>query len=520
MHTAPEMPTTNDGHPQRWWILATVSLIIFILSADNTILNVAIPTLGRELNASASDVKWFIEGYILVFCGLMLTGGALADRFGARTMIVTGLTIFGAMTLLAAIASSSATLIVGRAGIGFGAAMMFPATLSVLKQIFSDAERPKAIAVWTAIAVLGALIGPILGGVILGSFAWGVLFSYKLPIVLIAGVMTWMLIPKLPTCVVPLDLLGSLLSVLGVSSLVFTIIEGPKWGFDSALFWVSALVSLALMVGFVVWEQRTTHPMLDVTLFKNPSFSAASISVVLAYFALSGLSFNLTQYLQYVNGHSPLQAALRTLPMAAAALVGSVAAAPIISGIGTRWTIVGGLLVTAASFFLYATLGPSSGDLIIIVAGILLGIGAGAAGTASFTSVLESVSADKAGSASAVNETGIEFGNALGLAVLGTILSGSFTQTLLASPAAKTLQPKEADSILSVLNAAERLGGQTGAALARAARVSFSNAMDLTALIGAAVVLLGAFIAWRCLRTVQPLPVDEARVGHSNRKTP
>jgi MFS transporter, DHA2 family, multidrug resistance protein len=519
MHTPSKSLTSSEGHPQRWWILVTVSLIIFILSADNTILNVAIPTLTRELNATASETKWFIEGYILVFCGLMLTGGALADRFGARTMIVTGLTIFGATTLVAGSAPSSFILIAGRAGMGFGAAMMFPATLSVLKQVFSDAERPKAIAVWTAIAVLGALVGPIMGGVILGSFAWGVLFFYKLPIVVIAGVMAWRLIPKLPTRVVPLDLLGSLLSVLAVSSLVFTIIEGPKWGLTSTLFWMSAVASVALLVGFVIWEQRTKHPMLDVTLFKNPAFSAASVSVVLAYFAMSGLSFNLTQFLQYVSGYSPLQAALRTLPMAAAALVGSAVAAPIITQIGTRWTIVGGLLLTSASFFLYATLSPSSGDVVIIVAGVLLGAGAGAAGTASFTSVLDSVPADKAGSASAVNETGIEFGNALGLAVLGTILSNSFTQTLLALPVAENLQPKEADNILSVLGAAERLGGETGTTLAQTARVAFSSAMDLTAFIGAGVVLFGAFVAWRFLKATRAQKVDGAKSGYSARES-
>jgi MFS transporter, DHA2 family, multidrug resistance protein len=513
MHTTTEISTSSDSHPQRWWILLTVSLVIFVLSADNTILNVAIPTLARALNATASDTKWFIEGYILVFCGLMLSGGALADRFGARMMIVTGLGIFGATTVLAGMSSSPLALIAGRAGMGFGAAMMFPATLSVLKQVFSDAERPKAIAVWTAIAVLGALVGPILGGVILGSFPWSVLFSYKLPILIVAGLMAWRLIPTLPTRVVPLDLLGSLLSVLGVSSLVFTIIEGPKWGLTSALFWVAALVSIGLIVGFVLWEQRTKHPMLDVTLFKNPAFSAASVSVVLAYFAMSGLSFNLTQFLQYVSGFTPLQAALRTLPMAAAALVGSAVAAPIINRIGTRWTIVGGLLVTAASFLLYGTLSPASGDLIIIVAGVLLGAGAGAAGTASFTSVLESVPADKAGSASAVNETGIEFGNALGLAVLGTILSRNFTQTLLTSPVASSLDPKETDSILGVLSAAERLGGSTGEALAQTARAAFSSAMDFTALIGAGVVLLGAFIAWYFLRTTRVQPAHEARVS-------
>ncbi len=486
-----------EGHPRRWWILVVVALIVFILTADNTILNIAIPTLGRALKANASTVKWFIEAYVLVFCGLMLTGGSLADRYGVRLMIPIGLVIYGLFTLLAGMATESGLLIVGRAGMGFGAAMMFPATLSVLKQIFSDTERPRAIAFWSGAAILGALFGPLLGGWMIEHFPWNLLFLYKIPIVLIAGILGWVLIPHLPTRAVPLDLFGSFLSVAGVTSLVFAIIEGPKWGLASLEFWVLTLTAVGLIAAFVVWEKRVAHPMLDVTLFKNPAFSAASLSVVLGYFAISGLSFSLPQYLQYVIGYTPLQAALRTLPLAVAALVGNVVGEPIIAWLGTRWTIVPGLLITAASFLLFATVSCSTGDLTIIIAGSLLGFGAGISGTASFTSVLQSVSADKAGSASAVNETGIEFGNALGLAVLGTVLSSGFTRLLLESPT--TVSAKVADNVVATLEAAERLGGVGGQALAVAAREAFSASMGNTAIIGAIVVVGGALIAWRFL---------------------
>ena len=490
--TAQDVPL--EGHPRRWWILVVVALIVFILTADNTILNIAIPTLGQALKADASTVKWFIEAYVLVFCGLMLTGGSLADRFGVRVMIPVGLTIYGVFTVVAGMTSDSSLLIVGRAGMGLGAAMMFPATLSVLKQIFSDAERPRAIAFWSGAAILGAMFGPLLGGWMIEHFPWNALFLYKIPIVLIAGVFGWILIPRLPTRVVPLDLLGSLLSVAGVTSLVFAIIEGPKLGLASLEFWLLILTAVGLIAAFIVWERRVAHPMLDVTLFKNPAFSAASLSVVLGYFAISGLAFSLPQYLQYVSGYTPLQAALRTLPFAVAALVGNVIGEPVIAWIGTRWTIVAGLLITAASFLLFATVSSSTGDLTIIVAGSLLGFGAGLSGTASFTSVLQSVSADKAGSASAVNETGIEFGNALGLAVLGTVLSSGFTRILLESPL--KVSAKVADNIVVTLGEAQRLGGADGQALKLAAQTAFSGSMDNMAVIGTVVVVSGALIAW------------------------
>ncbi len=490
--TAQDVPL--EGHPRRWWILVVVALIVFILTADNTILNIAIPTLGQALQADASTVKWFIEAYVLVFCGLMLTGGSLADRFGVRVMIPVGLVIYGVFTVVAGMAGDSGLLIVGRTGMGLGAAMMFPATLSVLKQIFSDAERPRAIAFWSGAAILGAMFGPLLGGWMIEHFPWNALFLYKIPIVLIAGVLGWILIPRLPTRVVPLDLLGSLLSVAGVTSLVFAIIEGPKLGLASLEFWLLMLTAAMLIAAFIVWERRVAHPLLDVTLFKNPAFSAASLSVVLGYFAISGLAFSLPQYLQYVSGYTPLQAALRTLPFAVAALVGNVIGEPVIAWIGTRWTIVAGLLITAASFLLFATVSSSTGDLTIIVAGSLLGFGAGLSGTASFTSVLQSVPSEKAGSASAVNETGIEFGNALGLAVLGTVLSSGFTRMLLESPL--NVSAKVADNIVVTLGEAQRLGGADGEALKLAAQTAFSGAMDNMAVIGTVVVVSGALIAW------------------------
>ncbi len=490
--TAQDVPL--EEHPRRWWILFVVSLIVFILTADNTILNIAIPTLGQALKANASTVKWFIEAYVLAFCGLMLTGGSLADRYGVRVMIPVGLVIYGVSTVVAGLASDSNSLIFGRAGMGIGAAMMFPATLSVLKQIFSDAERPRAIAFWSGAAILGAMFGPLLGGWLIEHFPWNALFLYKIPIILVTGILGWMLIPRLPTRAAPLGLSGVFLSVTGVTGLVFAIIYGPKWGLVSPQFWLVTFAAIGLLVAFVVWELRVAHPMLDVTQFKNPAFSAASLSVVLGYFAISGLSFSLPQYLQYVSNYSPLQAALRTLPFAVAALIGNVVGEPVIAWIGTRWTIVAGLLITAASFLLFATVAPGTGDLIIIVAGSLLGIGAGMSGTASFTSVLQSVPTEKAGSASAVNETGIELGNALGLAVLGTVLSSGFTQILL--ELSLEVSARVADNIVVTLEEAQRLGGAEGQVLKLAAQSAFSGSMNNMCLIGAVVVVSGALISW------------------------
>jgi EmrB/QacA subfamily drug resistance transporter len=486
-----------DVNGRRWWTLVVICLVVFILTLDNTILNVALPTLAREFGASASTQKWFVEAYVLVFAGLLLTGGALSDRFGLRRMLAIGLAIFGAASLLASFASSATLLLAGRALMGVGGALLYPGTLAVIKHTFPAHERPRAIAFWGATAGVGAAAGPVIGGWLLETFWWGAVFLVNLPVVLLVAGAGWWLLPRdKPNRSVPLDLVGTALSVAGVGGLVFAIIEAPIWGWASAAFWGLLLSAGLLLALFVWWELRTTHPLLDVRLFGNPRFSAASQAVILTYFAIAGTSFALPQYLQFVLGYGPLEAGIRTVPLALAALVSGFVAAMLIARFGTKWVIVGGLAIAASGFLLLSTLSATSGYSVLLLAQVLLGIGAMTAGTAATDSVLGAVPRDKAGSAAAVNETGIELGNALGIAGLGTVLTASYTSAMrTATDLPADLRDTAAESISTAMRLAETQGGAVGEVLAQQARAAFAGAMDQTALIGALIIGIGLLVA-------------------------
>jgi EmrB/QacA subfamily drug resistance transporter len=494
-------PVAPDAYPQRWWILLVIALPIFVIALDNTILNVALPTLAQVFNASASEQKWMIEAYILVFAGLLLTGGTLSDRYGARPLLLIGLAIFGAASLAAAFASSTLMLILSRAVMGLGGALLYPGTLAIIKQIFPADERPRAVAIWTATASIGAAAGPVIGGLLLELFWWGAIFLVNLPVALLTAVAGWRMIPDTQARrEVAIDWAGTLLSIGGVGALVFGIIESPSWGWSSPTTLLTLLSAVLLLAGFVWWQLRAPAPMLDVQLFRNPRFSAASQAIIATYFSIAGAAFALAQYLQFVRGYGPFEAGLRTAPLALAVLVAALVAAPLIARLGSTWVLVGGLGTVVMGFLTLSQTSADSTYTAIMVAQILLGLGAGVTATAAFDSVLSAVPAAQAGSASAVNETGIELGNALGIAGLGTMLTASYTRSLLAAEGLpEQARAAAAESISAAVRMAEELGGPDGAALLEQARVAFSTAMDETALFGAAVVALSGLVAFVAL---------------------
>ena len=490
-------PPQSHEYPRRWLILGAIVLTVFVLALDNTILNVALPTLATELDASASDLKWFVEAYVLVFAGLLLTGGALADRYGHRRLLLLGLGVFGAASLVSALADSASGLIAGRALMGVGGAMLFPATLAIIKHVFPDHERPRAVGLWIATAGVGAAAGPLLGGWLVEHVAWGAIFLINLPVVAITGVAAWILIPvNLPRRITPPDLVGTILSIAGITALVFAIIEAPERGWTSAAFLMTLSSAVALIAAFAVWELRIAHPMVDFRLFRNPSFSIASGSTVLNYFAIAGTSFALAQYLQFVQGYGPFDAGVRTLPLAIAVLAAGVTGPSIIGPVGPKPVVVAGLALAAAGFTLLSTAGADAAYETIAASLSLLGVGVGFSGTAASDLVLASVPKDRAGAASAVNETAIELGNAFGVAVLGTVLTTEYTRGLNAAadvpPAARATA---SESITAAVRLAAELGGPEGAMVLAQARESFAAAMDTTALIGAVIVAVGALLA-------------------------
>ena len=317
-------------HQRRWRILAVLSLSLFLVVVDNTIVNVALPTLSRELGATTSQLQWIVDAYSLVFAGLLLAGGSLGDRFGRKGALQVGLVLFASTSVLAAFAGTANQLIGARALMGVGAALIFPATLAILTNVFTDpTERAKAIGIWSGVSGLAVALGPVTGGWLLEHFAWGSIFFVNVPIVLLALVVGQRL---LPTSRDPhagrFDTNGLILSIAGVSLLVWTVIEAPSHGWTSATTLAGFVAAIGIIAGFVVWERQREQPMLDVRIFRNARFSAASLAVAVAFFALFGFIFLITQYFQFVRGFSTLSAGVHTLPFAVAAGLAAPLAAP------------------------------------------------------------------------------------------------------------------------------------------------------------------------------------------------
>ena len=318
----------------------------------------AIPTVQRDLSATASALQWIVDSYVLVFAGLLMTMGALGDRFGRARALVTGLVIFGVGSAYAAFTSSATELIWARAVMGVGGALIMPATLSIITDVFPREERGRAIGVWAAVAGLGIGIGPVVGGLLLENFWWGSVFLVNVPIVLIALIAGYFLVPasRDPEAT-PLDLPGAATSMVTVSALVFGIIEGPARGWTSGLVLSAFVVAAAAGVAFWAIERRTEHPMLDLDYFKNPRFSGGAAAISIAFFALFGVIFLLTQFLQFVQGYTALEAGLRTAPVAIGMVIGSATSPRLAERFGTARVVAFGLGVLAAVLFSYTAFG-------------------------------------------------------------------------------------------------------------------------------------------------------------------
>ena len=318
------MYTDANPYPRRWLALFVLSLSLFVVTVGNTILNVALPTIRTELDAGSSQLQWIVDSYLLVFAGLLLTAGSLGDRFGRRRALVVGLVIFAIGSVLAAISSSANELIASRALMGLGAAGIMPTTLSILTNIFPSSERPKAIAVWAGVSGLGIAAGPITGGWLLEHFAWNSVFLVNLPIVAVCLLGAAALVPESRDPESPrLDIVGAGLSIAGLSAIVWALIEAPERGWGAPVILAAFAAGAATMAAFVAWERRTDHPMLEVSVFRNLRFSAASISVAFVFFALMGVVYFLTTYLQTVLGYGTFDTGVRMLPIAAGMIVAS-----------------------------------------------------------------------------------------------------------------------------------------------------------------------------------------------------
>jgi EmrB/QacA subfamily drug resistance transporter len=523
-----------EVYARRWPILAVLCVALLIVGIDGTIVNVALPSFVRELHATPSQLQWISDGYTLVFASMLLTAGTLGDKYGRRGALLFGLVIFGLGSLGGALVGSASALIATRAVQGFGGAFIMPATLSILTNVFPDNERGRAIGIWSGVSGLGVAIGPLVGGYLLDHFWWGSVFLVNLPVIAVAIVAVIAIVPssKDPNAK-PIDVLGTLLSIGALTGLLFGIIEGPSEGWTAPAVVIGFVGGAVMLVAFILWELHTPDPMLDVSFFKNPRFSAASIAVTFVFFALFGSIFFLSQYIQFVLGYSPLQAGAALIPVAVALMVSAPTSSFLVARFGTKAIVTVGLLVVASSLALLSAATTSSGYPLIALVLTLLGLGMGLAMAPATDSIMGSLPREKAGVGSAVNDTTREVGGALGVAILGSILAATYTSAAAGSAVVKQLgaagaQGAEASAAVtkSIGGAAqvarqlaqlEQLGkipAGTTQAIIDASNAAFVHAMGHTVLVGAVIAGLGALVAliWLPSRPVTTRP-DVAELG-------
>jgi EmrB/QacA subfamily drug resistance transporter len=429
-------PKVMDRKPL---IMLSLLLAAFVINLDTTIVNVALPTLVRQLHSSTSQLQWVVDAFNLLFAASVLAAGSLSDRFGRKGMLLAGLAVFGAASLAGGLTHSSGQLIATRAVMGVGAAMVFPSTLSLLTNVFTERrERTLAIGLWGASTGVAIALGPIIGGWLLELLDWRAIFFAMTPVAVIAGALSARYVPTSRDPHAPrTDRAGFALSTATIALLVYTIIEAPDHGWGSARTLSSFAATAILAAAFAAWERHTEEPMLDLSLFRNPRFTAASVSVAISFFSLSGFIFLVTQYFQFLKGYGPLSTGVRLLPVAICVAISSVLGAKLAVRVGTKLIVAAGLFSMAA-FYMWVTtaeVGTSYGTIALQM--VVLGTGIGLTSAPATEAIMGVVPKAKAGVGSAVNDATRLLGGTLGVAVIGSVYASLYTSRLLSAlPAA------------------------------------------------------------------------------------
>ena len=488
-------------HRRRWKTLGVLCLSLVLICIDNTILNVAIPTLAREFHATASQLQWIVDSYILVFAGLLLTAGFVGDKFGRRGALMWGMVIFGIGSIAASMAGSASQLIACRALMGVGGALIMPATLSILTNVFRDPkERARAIAIWAGCSGLGVALGPVTGGWLIEHFSWGSVFLVNLPVLLLALVGSALVVPPSRDLDAPkLDIGGACLSMAGLTLLLWAIIEAPEHGWMNPRTMLTFGGAAVVLAVFMAWERRQTHPMLNLDFFRNRRFSAASGAVTLTFFALFGTLFLLSQYMQSVMGYTAFQSGVRYLPLAATLLVISPQSAKLAARFGSKVVVAIGLATVAGGMLLILRLSTTSGYGAVLASLVVVAAGMGLTMAPATESIMGSLPPAQAGVGSAVNDTTREIGGALGVAVLGSVLSSVFGSRMVDALAGGQLPAEARDvatqSVTGAVAVADHIGGPQGRALADAAKTAFVDGLHTTSLVATGFAIVGSLIA-------------------------
>jgi EmrB/QacA subfamily drug resistance transporter len=487
---------------RRWWTLVAISLSILVITLDATVMNVALPTIQRELNANNSELLWMVNAYMMIFGALMLTTGALADRLGRAKLLQAGVVVFGLSSVGAYLSGTATHLIIWRIFMGAGAAMILPATLAIITNIFPEEERGKAIGVWAGLNAVGIALGPIIGGALVQNFNWNSIFLINIPVAVIALILGWFLIPdSRDSNPRKLDIVGNILSLGGLSALIYGLINGSSRGWTDTQVLATLFGSVVLIALFVLWERRVSQPLLEISFFRNARFSAGIGVLIILGLGLNGFQYVLTYYMQFVKGYNALETGLRYLPLALGILVGAVMADNAVKRLGTKWVMAIGFIGTAILFILVSRFTTDSpfwqlGTELFFSAFFLGNIIAPVT-----DAIMGALPKAKAGIGSAMNTVFRMVSGTIGVAALGAALSSVYASNFLKSVASipglpAALVKKASDSVgvaIGIANSGQ-LSPALASALSQTAKQSFMDGWQTIAIISCAIFVVGAII--------------------------
>ncbi|WP_263171495.1 MFS transporter [Streptomyces sp. SCSIO ZS0520] len=489
------------GGANRWLVLVVLCVSLLLVAVDATVLHVAVPAVSEDLKPGSVELLWIVDVYPLVCASLLILFGTLGDRIGRRRVLLLGYALFGLASALAALARTPDVLILARALLGVGGAMIMPATLSLLREVFPDRrERALAIGIWSAVAAVGAAVGPLLGGFLIEHFWWGSVFLINIPLMLVSIPVGRMLLPESkgdPSG--PWDVLGALMAAAGLFGMVLGV-KRAGGGEDplGPLTLLPLLAGAGLLVAFVRRQRRRAHPLVDLRMFARPAFSTAVGCIVLAMLALVGLELIAAQYLQLVLGLTPLETGLRLLPLTVAAMAAGLAGSRLLHRFGPRRMVCAGFCLTAAAVVVLTAMGGEDDPGLMLVGFVLLGFGLEVTLFGAYESMLSEAPKAQAGAAAAIGETSYQLGAGIGIALLGSVMNAAYSPGLdrvEGVPSGASAQASH--SLGEAYEVADRLGGPAGAALRAAARDSFLTGLHVSLLVSAALLLLGAVAALR-----------------------
>lgn len=491
----------EKAYGNRWKMLAVLSISMMIIGLDNTIVNVALPTLQRAFSATASDLQWIVDAYLLVFAAALLSMGTLGDRLGRKRALQAGLVIFGASSAAVFLAGGVTELIVLRVLMGLGAALIMPATLSIITNVFPLSERGRAIGVWAGTAALGIGLGPLVGGLLLEVFSWNSVFLINVPVAAVALVLGIRLVPdSRDPAPGSFDVVGALLSAGSLLAFVWAVIEAPSRGWNDRAVLVCLVAAIGLASGFVAWERRTASPMLDITFFRNPRFSIGSLAISVIFFSLMAAIFGLTQYLQFAHGFTALEAGATMVPLALGLMVSATNSSRLVRHFGTTHVVAGGMVLLAVVLFSTMLWTPHMAAWAVVAWWFMLGLSMGSVMAPATEAVMGSVPLSKAGVASAMNDVTRQVGGALGVAVIGSIMTTIYSDRI--APATALLPDSVRDQVRSSVGVASTFASKApasiGPRLASSASSAFTDALGYGLVVAAVLCLVGALVVvWK-----------------------